>query len=203
MEDARNKCQVLAKGKDSDLAKDAMEKLKGAGNTRIAIRRTIDEKLQLIASKLKDLDAVSNDGASQIQDAQRGVDVVLGLLDQLKREQGEDSEAKQIADRWPDQAKALREAINSYKMLKAGQNYLDPELRNCQAELGGQKDFLAQRTSLSGRNDPASPDQIRSNAADIQKRWQARSENAAAMGRNLANYNDKVAAFSVRDGAWS
>jgi hypothetical protein len=91
MEESRYKCQDIAKGKDNPAVQEAMAKLGNFGQLRTVIRKKIDEKLQNTASQLKDLDARSGDAASEIQDAQRSADAILGFLDELKNVQGADA----------------------------------------------------------------------------------------------------------------
>ncbi len=170
---------------------------------RIAIRKKIDERLQNTASTLKDIDSRSGDAASEIQDAQRKVEEILGLLEELKRVQGYDRDAKDIVDHWPGQAHSLASAIDALKKLKAGQNYLDPDAKACQDEVSIRKAFLSERTSTDGRKNVNGADEIRKQAAESQKKWQAKKDDADQFGRTLEGYKQTAADFSFGDGEWS
>jgi hypothetical protein len=168
------------------------------------LRRKIDEKLRAAADRLRDLDARSGDAASELQDAQRSVDDALGLLNDLKNVPTEDRDVREIADRWPAQARALKESIDAYKKLKAGQDYPAADVQACQRELEELGRFLSEKTAAEGRANPgASANEIRTRAEAIQKRWQAKKDDADKLGRELAGWKDKAAGFSFRDGEWS
>jgi hypothetical protein len=170
---------------------------------RIAIRKKIDERLQDTASKLKDLDSRSGDAASEIQDAQRNVDEILALLDQLKGVQGDDRDTRDIVDHWPAQAQSLKTAIDALKKLKAGQNYLDGDAKECQQDVSLRKAFLSDRTSADGLQNVNGADEIRTQAAETKKKWLAKKVDAEQFGRTLEGYRGTVAGFSFKDGEWS
>jgi hypothetical protein len=203
MEETKSRCQDLARGKDWEPVKEAMSKLGNFGQVRTVIRKKIDEKLQATASQLRDLDAKSGDAASEIQGAQRSVDEVLGFLGELKDVQGEDREAREVADRWPSQARALKESIDAYRKLKAGQNYLDPDVQACQTELSELTRFLSEKTGTEGKKNPkASASDVRTRAEATQKKWQAKKADADKLSSELSGFRDRVN-FSFRDGEWS
>lgn len=202
VDDTKAKCSELAKGKESDAVKDAMSKLGNQGQAVTALRKKIDEKLQATASRLKDLDSKSGDAASELQDAQRSVDELLGLLGDLKDTQ--DRDAREIAERWPSQARSLKESIDAYKKLKAGQDYLDPDVSACQRELDELRTFLGLKLSAEGRKNPqASASEVRARAEAIQKKWLGKKDDADKLGRDLGSFKDKAASFSFREGEWS
>ncbi|HLL24880.1 MAG TPA: hypothetical protein VK427_22255 [Kofleriaceae bacterium] len=204
MEETKYKCLELAKGKDYEPVKEAMSKLGGFGQARIAIRKKIDEKLQAAAYKLKDLDSRSGDGASEIQDAQRSMDEALGLLSDLKDIQGDDRDSREIADRWPSQARSAKESIDSYKKLKAGQDFLDAHEKECSKELEDLKRFLAEKTGADNKKNPQKAvADIHAKSAELQKKWQAKKDDADKFGRDMASWKEKAASFSFRDGEWS
>jgi hypothetical protein len=202
MEETKYKCQDLARGKDWDVVKESMSKLGNFGQARTVIRKKIDEKLQATASLLRDLDAKSGDAASEIQSAQRNVDEILGFLGDLKDIQGEDREARELADRWPSQARALKESIDAYRKLKAGQSYLDPEVQACQTERDELSRFLAERKEPKGKNPKVLANEVRTRAEALQKKWQAKKSDADKFSSQLSGFKDRVN-FSFRDGEWS
>jgi len=170
---------------------------------RIAIRKKIDERLQNTASKLKDLDSRSGDAASEIQDAQRNVDEILALLDQLKGVQGDDRDTKDIVDHWPAQAQSLKTAIDALKKLKAGQDYLYPDMNECQQDVSLLRAFLSDRTSASGLQNVNGADEIRTRAAETKKKWLAKKVDAEQFMRTLEGYSGTAGGFSFKDGEWS
>ncbi|GMU03757.1 hypothetical protein [Corallococcus caeni] len=203
MEETKYKCQELAKGKDWEPVKEALSKLGNFGQVRVVIRKKLDEKLQTVASQLRDLDAKSGDAASEIQAAQRSVDDLLGFLGELKEIQGEDREARELADRWPTHARALKESIDAYKKLKAGQNYFDADLKTCDTDVTEFTRFLAEKVSAEAKKNPKeSANEIRTRAEPLQKKWQGMKSDADKLTSEMSGFRDRVN-FSFRDGEWS
>ena len=202
MDETKSKCTELSKGKDYDAVKEAMSKLGNFGQARMVVRKKIDERLQTIASKVKDLDSRSGDASSEISEALRAVDDVLGALGDLKDIQGEDAEARQLVERWPSHAKSLKEAIESIRRLKSEQHFLDGDVRDCRADETRLQETI--RRYVGNKDDhEEGVVKLTELSVSLGKKWTGRKTEADrqkdAMERRVA----ATKAFSFTEGSWS
>ncbi|MCP3141948.1 hypothetical protein [Pyxidicoccus xibeiensis] len=202
MDETKSKCTELAKGKDYDAVKEAMSKLGNFGQVRTVVRKKIDEKLQTIASKVKDLDSRSGDASSELSEALRAVEDVLAFLGDLKDIQGEDSEARQLAERWPAHTRSLKEAIESIRRLKSEQNVLDGDVRDCRTDETRLQETI--RRYVGSKDDhEEGVAKLTELSASLGKKWAGKKAETDRQKDTMERRVAATKAFSFTEGTWS
>ncbi|MCE9669924.1 hypothetical protein LY474_19175 [Myxococcus stipitatus] len=202
MEETKSKCTELAKGKEADAVKDAMSKLGNFGLARTVIRKKIDERLQTIASKVRDLDSRSGDAASETSEALRAVDDLLGFLGDLKDIQGEDSEARQLAERWPSHARSLKEAIESIRRMKSEQYALDGDVRDCRADETRLQETIRRCVGNKDLHEEGVAT-LTEMSTSLGKKWSAKKTETDRQKDGMERRATASKAFSFTEGTWS
>jgi hypothetical protein len=202
MEETRSRCAEIARGKDNAAVKEAMSKLGNFGQVRTVVRNKIDERLQTIAAKVKDLDSRSGDASSEITEALRAADDVLAYLDQLKDIQGEDPEARQIATRWPPHARALKEAIESMRRLKSEQRFLDGDVGDCRADEARLQETI--RRYVGNKDDAEEgAGKLSELSVALGRKWAGKKAESERQKEGMERRGTAAKAVSLTEGAWS
>jgi hypothetical protein len=200
MNETTSKCAEIAKGRDSAAVKEAVSKLGSFDQARTVVRKKIDERLQTIASNVKDLDSRSGDGSSEISGALRATDELLGFLDELKAVQGEDQEARDIAGTWPSHAKTLRAAIESMRNLKAEQRFLDGDVGDCR----GDETVLQERIrQYIGNKDEEGAKKLSELSVALARKWAGKRAETDLQQEKMKQRAAAAKAVSFPGGTWS
>ncbi|NOK00689.1 hypothetical protein [Myxococcus sp. CA018] len=202
MNETKSTCVEVAKGKDSEVVKEAMSKLSNFGQIRTVIRKKLDERLLTIASKVKDLDSRSGDASSEIIEALRAVDDVLGFLGDLKDIQGEDSEARQLVERWPSHTRALKEAIESIRRLKSEQYFLEGDVRACRADEVRLQEAIRQH--VGNKDDHAQGVvKLKEMSDSLERTWTGKKAETDRQKEAMERRAAAAKSFSFTEGNWS
>lgn len=124
-------CGDIVRAKENPIAVRALGQLIGNDDIRKGLIKELDVQIKKAYEAIKDVDRRSDDGASQLQDAQDAIREMMRILERLRQAGGEDEGAKRIASDWPDKMKALLESIAALKKLKAGQYLIDRGVEAC------------------------------------------------------------------------
>ncbi|NTX07367.1 MULTISPECIES: hypothetical protein [Myxococcus] len=202
MEETKSKCVEVAKGKEFDAAKDAMSKLGNFGQVRTVIRKKLDERLQTIASKVRDLDSRSGDASSEISEALRAVEDVLGFLGDLKDIQGEDSEARQLVERWPAPTRSLKEALESIRRLKSEQYFLEGDVRACRADEVRLQETIREQVGNKD-NHAQGVVKLKEMSDSLERTWTGKKAETDRQKEAMERRAVAAKAFSFTEGNWS
>lgn len=124
-------CGDLVKGTENPLAVRALAQLVGSDGVRKGLIKELEVQIKKTSDALKDVDRRSDDGSSQLQDAQSAVAEIVNILGRLRQASGEDNVAKNILDAWPDKMGQLKDSIEALRKLKANQHVIDRGVEAC------------------------------------------------------------------------
>lgn len=196
-------CGDIIRAKENPVAVRALGQLVGNDDIRKGLIKELDVQIKKVYESIKDVDRRSDDGASQIQDAQEAVREIMRILDKLRGASGEDDTAKRIADNWPDKLKSLQESLSALKKLKAGQRLIDRGVEACgQAETGLReliKDEIANRDDrLEGWT------RIDEKARALGETFKDKLQRAQEQGRDMESWKNDAVRWNAPDGrGWS
>ncbi len=201
-EETQKECGDLVKGKENPVVVEAMKQLAGNDEIRKGLIKEIEVQIKNVYEEIKDIDRRSDDGASEIQDAQRAVDEILSRLDKLKYARGEDEQAKRITDSWPDRVKELRESLNALKKLKAWQHVLDTGPEKCARAEEALDRFLKERREKKDQ-ETNGVELVRERAREEGKEFAAKLKLAEEYDGQMQRFRDDAKRFSFSEGPWS
>ncbi len=201
-EETQKECGDLAKGKENPVVVEALKQLAGNDEVRKGLIRAIDVQAKSIYEGIKEVDRRSDDGASQIQEAQRSADEILSLLDKLKYARGEDDQAKRITDYWPDQVKKLREALVALKKLKAGQHVIDAGIEKCTSDERALQEKIRYYVGNKDEHEDGVIE-IYQLAKALGETYTAKLRKAEEIRQELERWRDDAKRFDYTEGPWS
>ncbi len=186
-EDTLDKCKDLIRAKENPIAVEAMKQLSGNKEIRLGLIKELEVQVKNVYSEIKDIDRRSDDGASEIQDAQRAAEEILRLLEKLKYARGEDEDAKRITDYWPDRVKSLQEALSALKKLKAGQHIIDRGVESCTAAETELREFIQKH--MDGKDDRVDGWlDIEEKAKQLGDKYKPKLDNAESHRRDMESW---------------
>lgn len=172
-----------------------------AGNDDDArrLKDEINKRLATIADLLRDA-ASSSSGEDAIERSRSEADSVKSQARALRDVAGDDSTARQMADRYPDYADRYRESAAALKQLRRDQRTLDELPRLCEDK---ERELQDRIKPFVERNNPAGTDEVPRLAQQIGRPIYDRMADAERKRSDLQSLRDQALRFSDSDGGWS
>ena len=165
---------------------------------RDSLKREIDTPLSSIASELRDVPSDSS-----TSDLDRTIDYAGRIAEKardLKYEADDDSDARRIADYYPDISGRYRDDTRYLREMKNGQRKLDDLARKCDDTM---RDLASRLRAYTDTLEPRGIDEVPRLARDLGKVGKDALELAERTRYEQAAWFDRVDDFSDSDGRWS
>jgi len=123
----------------------------------------IDDKVDDLVDELERLPGDSSE--RPIDNAHALANEIKRLCDELEDVAGDDTDAKRIADQYPDDLDELFDVEDDLRALKRGQNHAQPEATQCQER---ERVLVRQAEEFEAKNDPDGLTELPKLAAQVQ-----------------------------------
>jgi hypothetical protein len=160
--------------------------------------RDIDARLSSAASELSGVKSDSDDG--DIRDADGYIDQVRDLVGRLNSVKGDDSRARDVAERYPGYLDKWKPASAALHNMKGYQNGNVTLMKTCQDK---NAELVAQARDFENRNDPSGLEQLPRLAAEAKNLTVRFLEEAEKFRAQMEDWNRTVHYFDVSDGKWA
>lgn len=163
---------------------------------RRELMRQIDGKVDDLVDELEDVAGDSSERS--IDDARALAYEVKRLAEQLEDVAGDDSDAKRIADRYPDDMDELaNDAVPRLRALKQGQHHADPEAQMCGER---DKELVRQAAEFESKNNPDGLTELPKLASQYQESTKQAMEQARRDDDKLEDASEDVDDYSADGG---
>lgn len=156
----------------------------------------IESKLALAAGELAGFESDSD--AGDLDDARNYVREVESLLDKLDDVKGDDSQAKDVASRYPRYISDWYEAAGYLRQLKDRQRLAAGYLTSCKAW----NDAMTERARAT-KDAPKAAEELSAFAKSVGRQGEDLMNEAARARDQLDDANDEVRDFSASDNGWA
>ncbi|MEZ4401312.1 MAG: hypothetical protein R3B06_14900 [Kofleriaceae bacterium] len=160
--------------------------------------RDIASKLSYAASELSGLKSDSDDGDAR--DADGYIDQVRDLVSRLDRVKGDDSKAREVADRYPGYIEKYQRASAALHSLKGSQNANITIVKACQDK---NAELVAQARDFDSRNDPDGLEKLPRLASEAKNLTVRFLEEAEKARYQMESWKSTIKYFDVSDGGWA
>lgn len=199
LELSHEKCDDLVLGREHPELKKALQKLGDSAAMRKSLQQNLDETLVKIEGALSDL--LGRSGTSEVENAISYASSLLSTLDALRNSRGEDKNARETTDKWPDIVSRFKEAGGALKDLKHWQRVLDPGPGRCKERDEKLREKIREvATNLEER--PEGVEDLRQYADGIGVEYEKKFDDAKRKKDELVGYRDKVKNFTPDDSRW-
>ncbi|MBE7450685.1 MAG: hypothetical protein HS111_17840 [Kofleriaceae bacterium] len=167
-------------------------------NKKNELKREIESLLSNTASELRDVP-----GDSSTSDLERTfgyADQIYDKARELKDHAEGDSDARRMADYYPDYARRYREAARYLKEMKGSHRKLDELPRKCEDTM---KELASRLRAFTDSHDPRGVEEVPRLARELGKVGKDALEQAERTRYEQATFYDRVDDFSDSDGKWS
>ncbi|KAB2911802.1 MAG: hypothetical protein F9K40_00110 [Kofleriaceae bacterium] len=167
-------------------------------NKKNELKRDIESQLSNIASELRDVP-----GDSSTSDLERTfgyADTIYDKARELKEHAEGDSDARRMADYYPDYARRYRDAARYLKEMKGSHRRLDELPRKCEDTM---KELASRLRAFTDSHDPRGVDEVPRLARELGKVGKDALEQAERTRNEQATFYDRIDDFSDSDGKWS
>jgi len=191
----KDACADVIKGKDSPIAKAAVESLQKKSSGRDDLVKVLETKIDSAAQRL-------NGAASRTGDGDVTAAVTLGnemtdALARLRSTPGNDRRVKEVLERWPGYVEQYKAAVANLVLLKRAQYDADGLVAECKRDDDALLDYVAQFKN------PAGIAPIEARAAKDQASTEARLQPHRSRRSQLDAWRGAAAGFQLGDGKWS
>jgi hypothetical protein len=156
----------------------------------------IESKLGSAASELSGFESDSD--AGDLDDARNYIREVESLVDRLDDVKGDDSQAKEVASRYPRYVTDWYEAAGYLRQLKDKQRVAAGYVTSCKAW-----DEAMRERARTAKDAPNAAEELSSFAKSVGRQGEDLLNDARRLRDQLEDAADEVDDFSVSDGGWS
>lgn len=167
-------------------------------NKKNELRREIEQLLSDTASELRDVPSDSS-----TSDLERTIDYAGRVYDkarELKDHAENDSDARRMADYYPDYARKYQDSARYLKEMKNTQRRLDEYPRKCEDAM---RELASRMRAYTDSHDPRGVEEVPKLAREFGKVGKDALELAEKTRYEQATWYDRVDDFSESDGKWS
>jgi hypothetical protein len=197
---AKSACEEVVKREHHRDVERVLEKLANSREGRAELRRKIDEQLDSIAERIKDVQSQSD--ASYVSAALDNTRELESLLDKLGNAAGDDRAAREIAASWPAWVRQLRESLEALENLKLNQRRADGLGGACEQTERSLDATI--KTVVADKDQYPDPERTIDDEADrLGKPISDGLQSASGVDRQMSDWTNKAKNFSQSDGKWS
>ncbi len=202
MEETDRACEKIVKWEDNPLVRDGIRALGEKAKSKDEYIAEIGKQLEEAARALDGFERDSND--SDAQSAIRNAERIEDLLSRLRDVKGTDPKATRMTEKWPTEARNLREYCRVIGKMKERQYLIDGARAACEQV---EKDLLALIKDLMEK-EPVDQDrpefkrQAKEAAARAGQTIAEKLKRAEDMQEELEDFHDKIHGFSPEDSEW-
>lgn len=167
-------------------------------STRNRLMSEINQLLSDMASALSNVPGDS--GTSYADSALAKSEYVYDKATELKNHADDNSDARRMADYYPDYARKFQDTLRYLREMKTSQRKLDEWPRKCEDT---RRDLEAKMRNYTDSGDPRGIEEIPRLARDAGRVAKELLEQAERLRYEMYAWNDRVDDFSASDGKWS
>ena len=167
-------------------------------NKKNELMRDIRSLLANIASELRDVPGDSS--SSDLERTFGYADTIYDKARELKDHAEGDSDARRMADYYPDYARRYRDAARYLKEMKGNQRRLDELPRKCEDTM---KELASRLRAFTDSHDPRGVEEVPRLARELGKVGKDALEQAERTRYEQATFYDRVDDFSDSDDKWN
>lgn len=198
-DNAKRACEEVVKRERHREVERTLGKLSDSRAGRAELRRKIDELLETLSDRIKDVQSQS--GTSYVNGAIEITKEIESQLERLKNAAGDDRDARTIANTWPSWVRPLRESLEALKEMKTNQNRADSGESGCETAERILDDLI--KKVVDDRENYEEPDTTLNNEAErLGNPIKAGIQAATEIDRKMNDWTSKAKSFSQSDGKW-
>jgi hypothetical protein len=163
--------------------------------------RLMSEINQLLSDMANALSNVPDDtGTSYTDSALAKSEYVFDKATEIKNHADDNSDARRMADYYPDYARRFQDTLRYLREMKTSQRKLDGGARTCEDT---RRELEAKMRNYTDSGDPRGIEEIPRLARDSGRIARELLEQAERLRYEMYAWNDRVDDFSASDGKWS